>query len=157
MPGRFTPGEKASVTIGWEAGWAPEPDWTMWRSENSFPQWNTNSDPLVVQPAASRYTNCAISARQCKPDKSMERTHSNYAPSLHRSVVVQHRMRWKDDYEWWMRRKKHVYWRGDLYGDESPRFVIRRYPVWIPNSSVSLGTEWFAPRSSLIPTPIYTI
>jgi hypothetical protein len=28
--------------------------------ENSYPYWNSNSDPSVIQPAASRYTNCAI-------------------------------------------------------------------------------------------------
>jgi hypothetical protein len=29
-PGSFTPGKSPPVPIGWEAGWAPEPVWTMW-------------------------------------------------------------------------------------------------------------------------------
>jgi hypothetical protein len=29
-PGRFTPGEKPLVTIGYEAGWNSEPSWTRW-------------------------------------------------------------------------------------------------------------------------------
>jgi hypothetical protein len=30
--------------------WAPEPVWTTWRRENSWPYRNSNSDPQVVQP-----------------------------------------------------------------------------------------------------------
>jgi hypothetical protein len=33
-----------------------------WRRENSWLQRDSNSDPSVVQPVASRYTDCAISA-----------------------------------------------------------------------------------------------
>jgi hypothetical protein len=36
-------------------GWTPEPIWTTWRSENSCPYRDSNSDPLIVQPVASRY------------------------------------------------------------------------------------------------------
>jgi hypothetical protein len=36
--------------------WAPESVWTTWRSENSCPHRNSNSETLVVQPVASRYT-----------------------------------------------------------------------------------------------------
>jgi hypothetical protein len=43
--------------------------------------------PLGRQHPASRYTDCATATRQCKPAKSMERTHWNHAPSLHRFVV----------------------------------------------------------------------
>jgi hypothetical protein len=59
---RFTPGERDQGYTGYEAGWALEPVWTTWRSENSCPYWDSNSDPLVVQPVASRYTDCAIPA-----------------------------------------------------------------------------------------------
>jgi hypothetical protein len=45
-----------------EAGWAPEPIWTTWRRENYCPHRDLNSDPSVVQPVASRYTDCAIPA-----------------------------------------------------------------------------------------------
>jgi hypothetical protein len=32
----------------------------MWRNGNSYPHWNLNSDPTVVQLIASRYTDYAI-------------------------------------------------------------------------------------------------
>jgi hypothetical protein len=48
--GRFTPGERAPVPIGWEVGWIPELAWKTWRSENSCPHLGSNSDPLVVRP-----------------------------------------------------------------------------------------------------------
>jgi hypothetical protein len=53
--GRFTPWEKAPGTyrIG---GWAPESVWALWRRENSFPYRDSNSDPSVVQPVASSFT-----------------------------------------------------------------------------------------------------
>jgi hypothetical protein len=35
---------------------APEPVWTAWRRENSWSYRDSNSDPAVVQPVASRYT-----------------------------------------------------------------------------------------------------
>jgi hypothetical protein len=54
-PGRFTPRGKSH-----EVGWTPEPVWTTWRRENSYTHWDSNSDPSVVQPVASRYTDYAI-------------------------------------------------------------------------------------------------
>jgi hypothetical protein len=48
------------VPIGSEAGWAPEPVCTMWRRENSWPYQDSNSDPSVVQPVASRYTDSSL-------------------------------------------------------------------------------------------------
>jgi hypothetical protein len=36
--------------------------WTIWRRENSWPYRDSNSDPSVVQPVASRYTDYAIPA-----------------------------------------------------------------------------------------------
>jgi hypothetical protein len=54
------PDEKPAVLIGYEARWAPEPVWTTWRSKNSCPHQDSNSDPSVVQPVASRCTDCAI-------------------------------------------------------------------------------------------------
>jgi hypothetical protein len=56
------PRKKPPVPIGYEAGWAPEPIWTAWRSKHSWPYCDSNSDPSVVQPEASRYTDCALSA-----------------------------------------------------------------------------------------------
>jgi hypothetical protein len=44
------------VPIEYEVGWTPEPVWTTWRRENYWPYKDSNSDPSVVQPVASRYT-----------------------------------------------------------------------------------------------------
>jgi hypothetical protein len=38
--------------------WAPEPVWRVWRKFLTLQ--DSNSDPSVVQPAASRYTDYAI-------------------------------------------------------------------------------------------------
>jgi hypothetical protein len=40
--------------------WAPEPEWTKGRSENSLPYWDSNFDSSVVQLATSRCTDWAI-------------------------------------------------------------------------------------------------
>jgi hypothetical protein len=55
-PGRFTPEEEPQVPIVQEAGWAPEQVWTIWRSQNSCPYRESNSDPSVFQHSGSRYT-----------------------------------------------------------------------------------------------------
>ena len=57
-PGRFTPG-KDPVLIIQEAGWAPGPVWTDGENLASPPP---GFDPQTVQPVASRYTDCGISA-----------------------------------------------------------------------------------------------
>jgi hypothetical protein len=58
----LAPLKEPPVPIGQEAGWAPELVWMTWRSENSCPHWDLNSDPLVIQPVASHYTDCTILA-----------------------------------------------------------------------------------------------
>jgi hypothetical protein len=35
-PATLPPGKEPPVTIGYEAGWAPEPVWTLWRREKSL-------------------------------------------------------------------------------------------------------------------------
>jgi hypothetical protein len=55
-PCRFTPGERGPVPIGQEAGWAPETVWMTWRRKNSWPYRDSNCNPSVVHPVASRYT-----------------------------------------------------------------------------------------------------
>jgi hypothetical protein len=44
------------------AGWVPKPVWTIWRSGNSWIYPDSNSDPSVFSPVASRYTDCPIPA-----------------------------------------------------------------------------------------------
>jgi hypothetical protein len=44
------------------AVWGPQPFWTNWRRENSWPHRDSNSDFSVVQLVAVRYTDCAILA-----------------------------------------------------------------------------------------------
>jgi hypothetical protein len=63
-PATLPPGKEPLVPIGQEAGWAPEPVWTTWRRENSWPYRDSNSDPSVVQPICSHYTDCAIPIHQ---------------------------------------------------------------------------------------------
>jgi hypothetical protein len=50
------PGKEPPVLILYEVGWAPEPVWTIWRSENSWPYRDSNSDLSVIQPVVTRYT-----------------------------------------------------------------------------------------------------
>jgi hypothetical protein len=53
-PGRFPQRKKSPVPIGYEAGWAPEPVWTLKSREKYFASGG-NRTP-VVQPLARRYT-----------------------------------------------------------------------------------------------------
>jgi hypothetical protein len=55
-PAALPPGKEPVIRIGYEVGWTPEPVWTTWGSKNSYPHRDLNSDPSVVQPLASRYT-----------------------------------------------------------------------------------------------------
>jgi hypothetical protein len=55
-------GKETTVPISWEVGWSPEPVWTIWRSYNSLPYRDSNSDLSVVHPVASRYTDYATKA-----------------------------------------------------------------------------------------------
>jgi hypothetical protein len=65
MSGQFhVPAALPPVPNGYEAGWAPEAVWTTWRRENSWPYRDANSDPSVVQPVASRYTDYSFPASQ---------------------------------------------------------------------------------------------
>jgi hypothetical protein len=58
-----------------------EPVWTTWRSENSFPNRYSNSDPLVDQSIASRYTGYAIGLCQYSVNETI--TNANSLPTLH--------------------------------------------------------------------------
>jgi hypothetical protein len=54
-PAALPPEKEPPVPIRYEVGWVPEPVWTMWRRKNSWLYRDSNSDPSVVQPVASRY------------------------------------------------------------------------------------------------------
>jgi hypothetical protein len=56
-PAALPPGKESRVPMGKEVGWASEPIWTTWRSENSCLIGDSNSDPSVVQPV---YRECTI-------------------------------------------------------------------------------------------------
>jgi hypothetical protein len=58
-PGRFIPGERARGTH-WIGGWADaRAGLDGLENKISWTYWDSNSDPSVVQPVASRYTDCA--------------------------------------------------------------------------------------------------
>jgi hypothetical protein len=52
----------AALPPGEEIVWTPDPIWTTWSRENSWLHRDSNSDPSVIQPVASRYTDHAIPA-----------------------------------------------------------------------------------------------
>jgi hypothetical protein len=71
-PGRFTPGERAPCTH-WIGGWVDlRASLDDLRRENSWPYRDSNSDPSVVQPVASRYTDYAIPAPQIQKDRKFK-------------------------------------------------------------------------------------
>jgi hypothetical protein len=53
---------ESPVPSGQEVGWTSGPVSMTWIRENSWPYRDSNSEPSVVQPVASRYTDYAISA-----------------------------------------------------------------------------------------------
>jgi hypothetical protein len=61
--GRFTPGERAPSTH-WTSGWVgPRADLdNVKKRENSWPYYDSNSDPSIIQPMDSRYTDYTIPA-----------------------------------------------------------------------------------------------
>jgi hypothetical protein len=60
VPADLPPGEEPPVPIGQEAGWDPEPVWTLRRREKVCPYRDSNSDTSAVQPVASHYFDWAI-------------------------------------------------------------------------------------------------
>jgi hypothetical protein len=60
VPAALLRRKEPPVPIELESGWAPEPVWTRSKSENSWPYRDSKSDPSVVQPAVSRYTDYTI-------------------------------------------------------------------------------------------------
>jgi hypothetical protein len=55
-PAALSSGEEPTVPIEYEAGWATEQVWTLWRRGKSCPYRDSNFDPSVVQSLASHYT-----------------------------------------------------------------------------------------------------
>jgi hypothetical protein len=76
-PAALLPGKEALVPIGWEAGWAPEPVWTLWRRKISCPCRESN---LGREPIARRNT-------------ELER-HNLYSPPTIILVIKWRRIRW---------------------------------------------------------------
>jgi hypothetical protein len=53
-PGRFSPrGKRPQYPMDRRLGMPQKPVSMMWRRENSWPYWDSNSSPSVVQPAPS--------------------------------------------------------------------------------------------------------
>jgi hypothetical protein len=61
-PAALPPRKEPLVSIEYEVECTPVPVWTTWRREKSLPYRDSNSDPSVVQPVPSRYTDYAIPA-----------------------------------------------------------------------------------------------
>jgi hypothetical protein len=61
-PSSLPPSKELPVPIGQKVGWTPDPVWTTWWRENSWPYQGSNSDFSVVQLVASRYTDYAMKA-----------------------------------------------------------------------------------------------
>jgi hypothetical protein len=83
-PGRFTPREGAPGTH-WIGGWVDPrtgPD-DVKKRENSLPYRDPKSDPSVVVPVASRYTDLAIAA----PEYYIK--HLKSCAVLHRDVQLE--------------------------------------------------------------------
>jgi hypothetical protein len=66
-------GKDLPVPFEEEVGWTPEPVWKTWRREITWPYRDSNSDPLVAQPVASRYTDYAIPAPMCEQEDLFNR------------------------------------------------------------------------------------
>jgi hypothetical protein len=62
--------------------------WTTWRSENSYHHRDLKSDPSVVQPVASRYTDYAIPAQAIIEQSVALPTQTSRQHSLSLSVNV---------------------------------------------------------------------
>jgi hypothetical protein len=62
IPWLLYPGKESTVPFVQVVGWTPLLVWTTWRSENSWSYCDLNSDLLVIQSIASRYTDCTIVA-----------------------------------------------------------------------------------------------
>jgi hypothetical protein len=95
-PAALPPRKEPLVPIGQEVGWTPEPVWTTWRRENSWPYQNSNSDPSADQPVASRYTDWAIPA----PSEKFYETNIFFSVVSEKFVTfsfwIYNIMRWED-------------------------------------------------------------
>jgi hypothetical protein len=54
-PAVLTPEKLFPVSIGEEVEWTFEPVLTIRRIKNSLSKWESNCEPMVVQPVASQY------------------------------------------------------------------------------------------------------
>jgi hypothetical protein len=89
-PGRFTPGVRAPVPIGKRVRWTPEPVWTTLRRDNFVPYRDSNSDHIVVEPLASRYTDCAVPAPNLISKERKILIFANYHNNWKRQIIYCH-------------------------------------------------------------------
>jgi hypothetical protein len=100
--------------------WAPKPVWTTCRRENPWPYWDSNSEPVIFQPVASRYTEDAIPS-----------THYSIQTLLFECIIL--------EFESFL--KKHRYGCG-LSG------AFHGYPLPSLLSSMDMHYPWPVPISS---------
>jgi hypothetical protein len=62
----YSRGKSPRYPLDRRAGWAPDPAWTTWRREISWPYQDSNFYSSVIHPVASRYTDYAIPAPVAK-------------------------------------------------------------------------------------------
>jgi hypothetical protein len=74
MPGYFTPWERTHpYTLARKLG-LPQPFWTALKEEESGRYRDSNTDPLAVEQAVSRSTDCANPTLACRTNTQLNKT-----------------------------------------------------------------------------------
>jgi hypothetical protein len=122
--------KKPPVPTGSEFGWTPEPVWTIWKSENSWPYRDSNSDPSIVHPIASRYTDCATAAPK------VHRTRAKFL-TLHTTFSHRHDVR--------------IY-RNMIHGfpEERPPTALQGGPQANSTRNISISLQLFCTNKQLV-------
>jgi hypothetical protein len=88
------PGKEPPVRVGYEAGWASEPVWTLWRRENSYFYRDSNSDPSAVQPVSQQMSSNTVRAivlRSTIRGCINPLPHTSSWPGIHINAGIVHR------------------------------------------------------------------